>query len=113
MEDVSELRRLEHLRQEFVANVSHELKTPLTAIKAYAETLSSGAIEDRDFNRKFLGQIEIEADRLHDLIIDMLRLAQIESGHEHYEIGAVNLAEQVADCLERHDAAARRGNRAW
>lgn len=108
LEDVSELRRLEHLRQEFVANVSHELKTPLTAIKAYAETLAGGAIDDTTINRKFMAQIEKEADRLHDLIIDMLRLAQIESGHEQYEIRAVNLVDEVADCLNRHQASARR-----
>ncbi len=76
LQDVTELRRLEHLRQEFVANVSHELKTPLTAIKAYAETLKSGAINDPDFNLTFVENIEAEANRLHNLILDMLRLSE-------------------------------------
>ncbi|MEM8678002.1 MAG: ATP-binding protein [Planctomycetota bacterium] len=108
LENVTELRRLEHLRQEFVANVSHELKTPLTAIKAYSETLLGGALEDQQNNRKFLTQIETEADRLHDLIIDMLRLAQIESGHEQFEMASVDLAAEMRDCIERHLAPAQR-----
>ena len=108
LENVTELRRLEHLRQEFVANVSHELKTPLTAIKAYSETLMGGALEDRTINRKFLSQIETEADRLHDLIIDMLRLAQIESGHEQFEMATVDLADEMKDCIDRHEAPAAR-----
>ena len=58
IQDISEVKRLENLRQEFVANVSHELKTPLTAIKSYAETLLHGAIDDPENNRKFLQKIE-------------------------------------------------------
>jgi two-component system phosphate regulon sensor histidine kinase PhoR len=108
LQDVTELRRLEHLRQEFVANVSHELKTPLTAIKAYTETLQAGAIDDAAINRHFLDQIEREADRLLELIVDMLRLAQIESGHEGFRIGSVSVYEAMLECRRRHETAARR-----
>jgi two-component system phosphate regulon sensor histidine kinase PhoR len=108
LQDVTELRRLEHLRQEFVANVSHELKTPLAAIKACAETLQDGAIDRPEVNREFTMKIEHEADRLNDLIVDMLRLAKIESGHEPVDLATVSLQETTADCVQRHLASAKR-----
>lgn len=104
--DISELRRLEFLRQEFVANVSHELKTPLTAIKAYSETLLNGALDDKKINRKFLEQIETEADRLHELILDLLRLAQIESGHQPFEIERVAMRKVAEGSVARFAPAA-------
>ena len=64
LDDRTELVRLESLRQEFVANVSHELKTPLSSIKAYAETLRNGAIHDDQHNVVFVQRIEDQADRL-------------------------------------------------
>src|SRR5262245_32428654 len=67
LNDTSELRRLERLRQDFVANVSHELKTPLTIVKACAETLLDGAVEDAGARGQFLHQITDQADRLHAL----------------------------------------------
>src|SRR5579872_4700367 len=79
LHDTSELRRLERLRRDFVANVSHELKTPLSVIKACIETLLDGAAEDPHYRGSFLMQIEEQADRLHALIIDLLSLARIES----------------------------------
>ena len=106
LHDVTELRRLESMRQEFVANVSHELKTPLTSIKAYAETLLDGALEDPDYNRDFVVRIEEQAERLHELIVDVLSLAKIESGREKFEIGTVALREIVERSVEEHRAAA-------
>ena len=96
--DTTELRRLESIRRDFVANVSHELKTPLSSIKAYAETLRNGARHDPETSQKFLGRIEEQADRLHHLIIDMLMLARIESDHQAFEIVPVD----VADAVSRH-----------
>jgi two-component system phosphate regulon sensor histidine kinase PhoR len=104
--DASELRRLERLRQEFVANVSHELKTPLTVIKANTETLLEGAVDDRQHHGRFLEQIASQADRLHALILDLLSLAQIESGTEVFEYRAVPLNEAVLSCLDRQRARA-------
>jgi len=106
MHDTTELRRLESLRRDFVANVSHELKTPLTSIKAYAETLRRGAMDDREAAVQFLARIEEQADRLHHLILDMLMLARIESDQQGFDIGAVSVAEAVAQCLEGHRPAA-------
>lgn len=97
--DVSEIRRLENLRREFVANVSHELKTPLSAIKAYAETLRMGAVNDPEINQTFVNRIEEQAERLHELIQDMLQIARIEAGQEIFRIVDVPMAELIDDCL--------------
>ncbi|MBI3009821.1 MAG: PAS domain-containing protein [Candidatus Omnitrophica bacterium] len=78
-QDVTEMRRLEGMRREFVANVSHELKTPLTSIKGLVETLLGGAVDDASHNRRFLTMIEHDATRLGRLIDDLLELSQIES----------------------------------
>jgi len=77
--DITEIRRLETMRRDFVANVSHELKTPLTSIKGFIETLLGGALEDKDNSRHFLEIIQEHADRLNDLINDLLELSHIES----------------------------------
>jgi two-component system phosphate regulon sensor histidine kinase PhoR len=102
MHDTTELRRLESLRRDLVANVSHELKTPLTSIKACAETLRNGALSDPDACHRFLGRIEEESNRLHQLILDMLSLARIEAGQQTFEITAVDVASVVEACAEMH-----------
>jgi two-component system phosphate regulon sensor histidine kinase PhoR len=99
MHDTTELRRLESLRRDFVANVSHELKTPLSSIKAYAETLRNGALGDRETAVKFVERIQEQTDRLHNLIIDMLSLARIESAQEVFNIESVAVREVVEACL--------------
>src|SRR5207247_7436068 len=91
LNDISELRRLERLRSEFVANVSHELKTPLSVIKACIETLMDGAIDDLEHRGTFLQQIAEQGERLHALILDLLSLARIESGEEVFELPAIPL----------------------
>ncbi len=106
LHDVTDLRRLENLRRDFVANVSHELKTPLTAIQAYTETLLAGAIHDPEHNLQFLQRIEQQADRLYQLIMDVLRLAQIETRPETFEVSAVPLLEKVQECVEAQHGAA-------
>lgn len=93
LEDVTELRHLENLRRDFVANVSHELKTPLTAIKAYAETLRLGAVNDPENCISFIEQIETQSERLHQLIIDLIRLAQVEAGETAFEIIEVDVCK--------------------
>jgi len=109
LDDITELKRLEGLRQQFVANVSHELKTPLSSIKAYAETLLNGALDDKENARHFLSRIDDQSDRLHDLIQDMLSLARIESGTATLEIASVSLARIVEDCVSDSEARARAG----
>jgi two-component system phosphate regulon sensor histidine kinase PhoR len=100
--DITELRRLERLRRDFVSNVSHELKTPLTSIQAYADTLMEGALDEPENNRVFLTRIVEQAERLQALIHDLLRLAKIESQTEAFHIEPVPLAPLVAACIDEH-----------
>jgi two-component system phosphate regulon sensor histidine kinase PhoR len=102
LHDTTELRRLERMRRDFVANVSHELKTPLAVIKVCVETLLEGAVEDPEHRGRFLNRIDEQADRLHALILDLLSLARIESGTETFDFQAVPLEAVVTTCLERH-----------
>jgi two-component system phosphate regulon sensor histidine kinase PhoR len=78
-QDVTNIRKLEKMRSDFVANVTHELKTPLTSIRGFIETLKEGAIEDINMRNRFLEIIDIEAERLERLIEDILLLSEIES----------------------------------
>jgi two-component system phosphate regulon sensor histidine kinase PhoR len=84
--DVTEVRKLESMRSQFVANVSHELKTPLTSIKGFAETLLEGALDDKENSRHFIKIIHEHAERLNNLINELLDLSQIESGKTNLEI---------------------------
>lgn len=79
MQDITKIRKLEQLRTEFVSNVTHELRTPITSIKGFIETLKNGALADEKVATKFLDIIDIEAERLHDLINDILQLSEIET----------------------------------
>ena len=88
--DVSELRRLESLRSDFVANVSHELKTPLTAVRGFAETLLSGSVPPQDVE-KYLGVILKHAERLGSLIDDLLELSRIESRKQPLQFTSVDV----------------------
>ncbi|MCA9259905.1 MAG: PAS domain-containing protein [Planctomycetales bacterium] len=109
IDDVTQLRRLESSRQQFIANVSHELKTPLSSIKAYTETLLNGALNDPPHNERFLQSIAEQTDRLQDLILDMLSLARIESGQASVDLRQIPLrrvAERsLAGCAPRAEAA--------
>jgi two-component system phosphate regulon sensor histidine kinase PhoR len=100
LHDVSELRRLERIRHDFVANVSHEFKTPLTAIQGFAETLLSGALEDPRNNRRFLEIIRDHATRLAVLTDDLLKLARIEAGKLEVQFGPVQLSDVIERCVE-------------
>jgi len=100
LHDVTDLRRLERVRQDFVANVSHEFKTPLTAIQGFAETLLGGALEDPEHNRRFLEIIRDHAARLAALTNDLLKLARIEAGKLEVDLGPVNLLEVIERCAE-------------
>ena len=87
LHDITRLKHLEEMRKDFVANVSHEIKTPITAIKGFAETLLDGAIDDRENARKFLETIKNHSERLNSLVSDLLTLSRIEMGdidlHKH------------------------------
>ena len=106
LHDITELRRLESMRREFVSNVSHELKTPLTSIRAYTETLLEGAVDDPEHNRTFLERIESQSERLSLLIHDLLNLAKIESGREIFDLVPLRVADSVRNCMEARQAVA-------
>ncbi|MEI8216367.1 MAG: ATP-binding protein [Eubacteriales bacterium] len=93
-------KELENIRKEFVANVSHELKTPLTSISGYIETLQSGAIDKPEVRDKFLDIIAIETSRLNRLIEDLLIISDIESGRVAKTPERINVKESINDTIE-------------
>ncbi len=93
--DITELRRLERIRKDFVANVSHELRTPLTTIKGCAATLADGALGDQEASQRFVQMINTHADRLHNLVENILDLSRIESGALPLETGVYTVLEIV------------------
>lgn len=84
--DVTQLRRLENMRRDFVANVSHEIKTPLTAIKGFVETLNQGVVENPAEAKRFLGIVAKHVDRLTTVVEDLLMLSRIEDQGERREL---------------------------
>lgn len=80
LHDLTELKTLERYRKEFVSNISHELRTPITAIQGYLETLSDGKVDDQETRDKFMGIINKQASRLSHIVEDLLKLSQIETG---------------------------------
>ena len=109
--DVTQLRRLENMRRDFVANVSHEIKTPLTAIKGFVETLHRGNVDDPQEAGRFLGIIQKHADRLSSIVEDLLSLSRIEQEDEgktiKLEQGDVNDVFQSAMQICRSKAEAK------
>lgn len=99
LHDISELRRLERVRRDFIANVSHEFKTPLTAIQGFAETLLGGALEDLQNSRRFLDIIRDHAARLGRLTDDLMKLSLIEAGRLDLEFRSVHVSEVIDPCV--------------
>jgi len=95
--DVTQLRKLESMRRDFVANVSHELKTPLTSIKGFIETLLDGALEERETAMKFLTIIYQETERLNNLIHDLLDISKLESGQGEVKQEPVRLDQLIGE----------------
>jgi two-component system phosphate regulon sensor histidine kinase PhoR len=95
--DISEARRVQKMRSDFVANVTHELRTPLTSIRGFVETLRRGAINDRKVADRFLEIIDIEAERLNQLINDILVLSEIETVKEEQNLEKFDMNELMDD----------------
>jgi two-component system phosphate regulon sensor histidine kinase PhoR len=107
LHDVTALRKLETMRRDFVANVSHELKTPLASIKAYAETLRLGALHDNEKNLQFVEQIESQAELLNRQIHDLLQLARVESGETSFSFTDVDLNDVCQSCFDQFEVIAQ------
>ena len=100
LHDITELRKLERIRRDFVANVSHEFRTPLTAIQGFAETLIGGAIDDPQNRGRFLGIILEHSRRLARLTEDLLKLSQMDAERLELEIRPVSVSQLVESCYE-------------
>jgi len=99
--DLTEIRRLERVRRDFVANISHELRTPLASLKLLAETLKSGATEDPAVATDFLNRIEVETDKLIQMVRELGELSRIESGEAPLVKKPVDLAPFIDRVVER------------
>ena len=97
--DVTDMRRLETMRRDFVANVSHELRTPVTAIRSAAETLDTALEKDPEASRRFLQIIERNAERLRELVEDLLDLSRIESQKYNLSFTALDLETVTSHVL--------------
>ncbi len=104
--DVTELRHTDQVRQDFVANASHELRTPAAAIKALAEALQAGALHEEQRAGDFVGQIVEAADRLTELLDDMLTLTRVERGQELLNRQWLSASEALAEAARRAEPAA-------
>ena len=100
-QDITESQRLEDMRREFVANVSHELKTPITTIKSYSETLLCGALEDKELSKSFVEVIENEADRMSSLVKDLLQLSHMDYEKVVWKMHNLDLREIVTDSVRK------------
>ena len=108
IQDLTELRRLEIIRQDFISNISHELRTPIASVKALAETLNEGAIEDPSVAKDFLSRINVEVDKLAQMVQELGELSRIESGEAPLQKKPVNIAGAIEHAVDRLRAQADR-----
>jgi two-component system, OmpR family, phosphate regulon sensor histidine kinase PhoR len=101
LRDVTEFRRTEAVRRDFVANVSHDLRTPIASLKALVETLLDGALEDPSVAREFLSRMEVEVDDLVRLVEELLQLSRVEAGQIELRIVAGNVGDVIRRVAER------------
>ena len=102
LRDETDAQRVEEMRREFIANISHELKTPLAAIKGYAETVELAIKDDPDAAFHFMQQIHSQCLRLEKLIADMMQLARAQAGISQLKLGPVSLADVIEESLKSY-----------
>lgn len=101
--DREKVKRLEQIRKDFVANVSHELKTPITSIKGFAETLLDGALEDKETAKSFISIIDKESGRLFNIIEDLLDLSRLEQENEKIASIEINLCSYLSEICKKYN----------
>ncbi len=102
LRDETEAHRVDEIRREFVANISHELKTPLAAIKGYAETVELAIKDDPDAAVHFMSQIGTQCLRLERLISDMMQLARAQAGRRHMKFSSVSLGDVITESIKSY-----------
>jgi two-component system phosphate regulon sensor histidine kinase PhoR len=108
VQDLTEIRRLETVRRDFVANTSHELRTPIASLKALTETLQSGAIEDSAVAKDFLAKMNTEVDKLTQMVLELGELSRIESGESPIDMRPFDITQTIEQAVERLRAQADR-----
>lgn len=106
LQDITEEERLENMRREFVANVSHELKTPLTSIKSYTETILDGVVDDPELQKTFLGVVNSEADRMSRLVRDLLELSNFDADSVKLKRSRYSINQLLDQCILKVKATA-------
>jgi two-component system phosphate regulon sensor histidine kinase PhoR len=110
LQDLTELRSLQTMRRELIGNISHEFRTPLAGIKAMAETLQDGAINEPDTAKDFLNRIEAEIDRLTQMVSELTELSRIESGKVELKYEIVDINNLITEVLDQLNPQAERQN---
>ncbi len=101
IQDITERQKLENMQMDFVANVSHELKTPLTTIKSYTETMLDGMVDDPAMQKQFLGIIDTEADRMNRLVKELLQLSRMENQQEQWSMKELNIIPLLQNAVTK------------
>jgi two-component system phosphate regulon sensor histidine kinase PhoR len=101
LQDLTRIRRLETVRRDFLSNISHELRTPLASLKALADTLRDGAMEDPPAAKRFLDRVDVEVDALAQMVGELLELSRIESGQVPFNMAATAVNDVVLPSVER------------
>jgi two-component system phosphate regulon sensor histidine kinase PhoR len=107
LHDVTPIERLERTKRDFVANVSHEFRTPLATIAGYAETLLNGGLEDQENRRRFVEVIQANSVRLNNIATDLITLSELESGQLHAEPAPISVAEVIHSAISAIEPVAR------
>jgi two-component system phosphate regulon sensor histidine kinase PhoR len=110
VQDLTRIRRLETVRRDFISNLSHELRTPLASLKALAETLQDGALDDPPAAHRFINQIQIEVDALTQMVTELLELSRIESGRLSLDLQLVAPCDLLYSACKRMQLQAERAS---
>ncbi len=110
LKDITKQKKLDDMRKEFVANVSHEIRTPITTIKSYTETLLEGALEDKELAIDFLNTINEASDRMKFLTDDLLELSRLDGGKISFNFKISNLYDIVVGCVKQNIIIASKKN---